>query len=569
MQYTPPVKTPSSLAALWVCPKFFNYSRCAAEAMTCENQAAAAGFEDRLAMLERAQCIWHYVIANSSGTMRQHAADRLNAVSTQLQASKDAMEAARAVTSGVAPPTPEVRPRPTPSPTNSAPPVANAPSTPVVGTRMPPPPLAPAPSEMDVQTLIQCSSVREAEAVALCEHQDYAAARVIYAELAGAWARQARVLGAGAMQMRAHGYADTFSKSERELAVRLTKPAGAPQASEAAAQSSEIDERVMHTLLPRSALAGGPSWDSMRGMEDVKDKLLSAVADPIVFRDFYTGERRPPRGVLLYGPAGNGKTTLVRALLGKLDAMLGETRRNFFNVTGADINTKWVGDSEKFVQALFRKARELAPSLVMIDEVEAVAGDRSHMNDGPGKKVLNQFLTELDGVAELGDVMVLVTTNYPTLLDDAFKRRMTEHIYVPLPNAEGRAAMLQRKIEAYAPGHGFTPEQVRELARSKNMENFSAADIGRAVENAFRDGPLQRIRKATHFVQVNGKMHPCVADTPGCVQGTWMSFGANAFADEPFTYEDLQRALRNVQPTAVGQIKQCEAYQQSLLQNKE
>jgi transitional endoplasmic reticulum ATPase len=185
---------------------------------------------------------------------------------------------------------------------------------------------------------------------------------------------------------------------------------------------------------------GGLTLDEVGDMTDTKQALTEAVLWPLRYPDSFTRLGvDPPRGVLLYGPSGCGKTFLVRALAGS-------GALNVFAVKGAELLDKWVGESERAVRELFRRASDAAPALVFLDEVDALAPRRGGSTDaGVTDRVVAALLTELDGVEPLRDVVVLGATNRPELIDPALLRpgRLERLVYVPPPDAPARAAILR------------------------------------------------------------------------------------------------------------------------------
>ena len=180
--------------------------------------------------------------------------------------------------------------------------------------------------------------------------------------------------------------------------------------------------------------------DDVGDMVEVKQALTEAVLWPLRYPDTFTSLGvSPPRGVLLYGPPGCGKTFLVRALAGSGEA-------NVLTVKGAELLSKWVGESEAAVRELFRRARESAPALVFLDEVDALAPVRGAGNDGgTTDRVVAALLTELDGVEQLRDVVVVAATNRPDRIDPALLRpgRLERLVFVPPPDAAARTEILR------------------------------------------------------------------------------------------------------------------------------
>jgi transitional endoplasmic reticulum ATPase len=185
---------------------------------------------------------------------------------------------------------------------------------------------------------------------------------------------------------------------------------------------------------------GGLTLDDVGDMAEVKTALTEAVLWPLRYPDTFASLGvTPARGVLLYGPPGCGKTFLVRALAGSGEA-------NVLSVKGAELLSKWVGESEAAVRELFRRARDSAPSLVFLDEVDALAPVRGGGTDGgTTDRVVAALLTELDGVEQRGDVVVVGATNRPDRIDPALLRpgRLERLVFVPPPDAAARTEILR------------------------------------------------------------------------------------------------------------------------------
>ena len=183
------------------------------------------------------------------------------------------------------------------------------------------------------------------------------------------------------------------------------------------------------------------TWADVGGLETAKSRLQETIQWPLQYADAY--ERvalEPETGVLLYGPPGTGKTLLAKAVANEAEA-------NFISIKGPELFDKYVGESEKGVREIFRKARENAPAVVFFDEIDAIAAERGS-GDGDsnvGERVVSQLLTELDGLEELEDVVVIATTNRKDLIDDALLRpgRLDRHIEVGAPDREARREILE------------------------------------------------------------------------------------------------------------------------------
>ena len=224
--------------------------------------------------------------------------------------------------------------------------------------------------------------------------------------------------------------------------------------------------------------------DDVGDMTEVKQALTETVLWPLSYPDTFARLGvQPARGVLLYGPPGCGKTYLVRAIAGSGQA-------NVLSVKGAELLSKWVGESERAVRELFRRAREAAPALVFLDEVDALAPVRGQSTDsGVGDRVVAALLTELDGIEGLSNVVVVGATNRPDLIDPALLRpgRMGRLVFVPPPDAAARAAILRATVEEDAAGRGRRPRRGR--GRHRRVQRRGPDRAG-PRGGARRDAPL-------------------------------------------------------------------------------
>ncbi len=210
------------------------------------------------------------------------------------------------------------------------------------------------------------------------------------------------------------------------------------------------------------------TWDDVGGLEHAKQELREAIEWPLKYPDIYRATGiKPPKGILLYGPPGTGKTLLAKAVANEANA-------NFISVKGPELLSKWVGESERHVREMFRKAKQVAPCILFFDEIDALAprrglGADTHVTE----RVVSQLLTELDGIEELKDVFVIAATNRPDMIDPALLRpgRIERHIYIPPPDKEGRKEIF--KIHLRGKPLAFDEEDLRkaiEVLKNENKE---------------------------------------------------------------------------------------------------
>jgi transitional endoplasmic reticulum ATPase len=182
-------------------------------------------------------------------------------------------------------------------------------------------------------------------------------------------------------------------------------------------------------------------WEDIGGLEAIKQELREAVEWPLKYQGMFAyADATPPKGILLYGPPGTGKTLMAKATANESEA-------NFISIKGPELLSKWVGESEKGVREIFRKARQAAPCIIFFDEIDAIAparggdfGGTSHVTE----RVISQILTELDGLEVLTNVVVIAATNRPDIIDSALLRpgRFDRLLYVPPPDYESRKQII-------------------------------------------------------------------------------------------------------------------------------
>ena len=235
-------------------------------------------------------------------------------------------------------------------------------------------------------------------------------------------------------------------------------------------------------------------WDDVGGLGDVKQELVEAVEWPLKHPEsFKKFGVRPPKGTLLFGVPGTGKTLLAKAVASESEA-------NFISVKGPELLSKWVGDSEKGVREIFRKAKQTAPTVIFFDEIDSIASTRSanDTDSGVTKRVVNQLLTEMDGMEELEDVCVIAATNRPDILDSGLMRpgRFDRHIKVDVPNEEGRLAIFKVHTKDMPLASDVDLEKL-----AKQTEGYVGADI----ESVCREAAMLTLRDDLEANEVSKK----------------------------------------------------------------
>ena len=262
------------------------------------------------------------------------------------------------------------------------------------------------------------------------------------------------------------------------------------------------------------------SWEQVGGLEDTKERLRETIQWPLAYPQVFEAmDLQAAKGVLLYGPPGTGKTLLAKAVANEADS-------NFISIKGPELLSKWVGESEKGVRDVFSKARENAPTVVFFDEIDSIAGERGRGQGGGaevGERVVSQLLTELDGLEQLEDVVVIATTNRPDLIDSALLRpgRLDRHVHVPVPDEEARRAIFEVHTRdkpladdvdldwLAAETEGYVGADIEAVSREASMaatrefiNTVDAEDIDESVGNV-------RISRE-HFEYALSEVHPSV-----------------------------------------------------------
>ncbi len=252
--------------------------------------------------------------------------------------------------------------------------------------------------------------------------------------------------------------------------------------------------KVVRPSALREVLVETPNvkWTDIGGLEDVKQELKEAVEWPIKNPEAFTRLGvNPPKGILIYGPPGTGKTLLAKAVANESEA-------NFILVKGPELLSKWVGESEKAVREIFKKARQTSPTIIFFDEIDSLAPARGMSFDAHvTQRVVNQLLTEMDGLEPLHNVVIVAATNRPDLLDSALLRpgRFDRIILTPVPDEKSRLEIFKVHTKKM-PIKGV---DLKELA--KKTEGYAGADI----EALVREAAMLALRKDIKAKQITQK----------------------------------------------------------------
>jgi SpoVK/Ycf46/Vps4 family AAA+-type ATPase len=229
-----------------------------------------------------------------------------------------------------------------------------------------------------------------------------------------------------------------------------------------------VDRAAAKQILNEIVVRGDEvRWNEVAGLDVAKNSLLETVVYPLRRPDLFTGLREPPKGMLLFGPPGTGKTMLARAAAT-------ESRCTFFSIKASSLTSKYLGESEKLVRALFAVAKLLAPSIIFVDEIDSILGQRSGSTEHEATlRIKTEFLISWGDLQravagrdtmnrESNMVLVLAATNMPWALDEAARRRFEKRLYIPLPDANTRAAHLRTLLDHQK--HNLSADDIDVLA---------------------------------------------------------------------------------------------------------
>ncbi|KAI3631917.1 hypothetical protein MIR68_009753 [Amoeboaphelidium protococcarum] len=286
-----------------------------------------------------------------------------------------------------------------------------------------------------------------------------------------------------------------------------------------------IDKKLAHMILDEMlVIKPNVSWDDIAGLQAAKQQLQELVILPALRQDLFQGLRSPAKGLLLFGPAGTGKTLLAKAVAH-------ESNSKFFSISSSSLTSKWLGESEKLVRTMFLLARHLQPSIIFIDEIDSILGQRQSASSSGGGG---------GGATDPNDRVVLIAaTNRPQDLDEAVRRRFTKRLYIPLPEAETRSQLLKQLLDKHK-RHSVSASQLNAIV--KKTEGYSCSDLNALAKEAalypLREISLARLKlikpeeirniTAQDLIQAMDVIRPSVSSQDLTELSRWsQSFGSS------------------------------------------
>uniref|UniRef100_A0A8W7MTT5 Spastin n=1 Tax=Anopheles arabiensis TaxID=7173 RepID=A0A8W7MTT5_ANOAR len=299
--------------------------------------------------------------------------------------------------------------------------------------------------------------------------------------------RQFSIPGSSPVRKASNGYGSKNTpppRSKTPLAGQQPQQPQQQQQQQPQISVKGVEPKLVQIIMDEIVEGGAKvQWQDIAGQEVAKQALQEMVILPSVRPELFTGLRTPAKGLLLFGPPGNGKTLLARAVATECSA-------TFFSISAATLTSKYVGDGEKLVRALFAVARELQPSIIFIDEVDSVLSERSSNEHEATRRLKTEFLVQFDGLpanSEADRIVVMAATNRPQELDEAALRRFPKRVYVTLPDRDTRELLLRRLLQKQ--GSPLSDADLAHLAQL--TEGYSGSDLTALA----RDAALEPIRE--------------------------------------------------------------------------
>jgi len=270
--------------------------------------------------------------------------------------------------------------------------------------------------------------------------------------------------------------------AKKESAVeRESSSAGAQEPTKIKGVDDKLVETIMNDIMDRNDVV---EWDDIAGLEHAKNTIKEIVVWPMLRPDIFTGLRGPPKGLLLFGPPGTGKT-----LIGKCIAS--QSNAKFFSISSSSLTSKWVGEGEKMVRALFAVARHFQPSVIFLDEIDSLLTQRTDGEVEASRRIKTEFLVQFDGCGTNSEdrILMIGATNRPQEIDEAARRRFRKKLYIPLPEDGARHSLVTRLIAKQ--DHALTESDVEAIVQK--TAGYSGSDMDGLVREAAL-GPIRDIK---------------------------------------------------------------------------
>ncbi|DAZ97365.1 TPA: hypothetical protein N0F65_003388 [Lagenidium giganteum] len=309
----------------------------------------------------------------------------------------------------------------------------------------------------------------------------------------------------------------------------------------------DSEMRPLAETITREIFQKNPNvrWDDVIGLHETKRLLKEAVVMPLKYPQLFQGLLSPWCGILLYGPPGNGKTMLAKAVAT-------ECKTTFFNISASSVVSKYRGDSEKLIRILFELARHHAPSTIFLDEIDSIMGQRDSGGGGQeheaSRRMKTELLIQMDGLTKTNDVVfVLAASNLPWELDAAMLRRLEKRVLVDLPSADARQALFASLLEPYVPADFSFTEAV------ERTEGYSGADIKLVSKEACM-APVRRLMDKLEKLEVQNSTKS--ANQRAESTENWRELMGHVLP------EDLQLALQKTKPSTQQLLRKYQQWQQ-------
>ena len=345
--------------------------------------------------------------------------------------------------------------------------------------------------------------------------------------------------GTGASRGDANGErgGEVEAPFSEQVMCRLS-PRGEPIPDELLRMDRDIVERVVSEILEAPASV---AWDDIAGLKHAKAAVQELAVWPLMKPELFRGARAVPRGLLLFGPPGTGKTLIGRAVASQCGA-------TFFSISASSLTSKWIGEGEKMVRALFAVARCCEPAVIFVDEIDSLLSARK--SDGEhesSRRMKTEFLVQMDGLGggDDGRLLLVGATNRPQELDDGARRRLAKQLYIPLPCADARRAIVVNILDADASvTHRLSDADLNVIC--EKTDGYSGSDMRHLVQEAAR-APLRELFQSV--TAGGGGAGGVTGGGGGGIPSGDVAEGVTPSAMRPIRLVDFKRASKQVRPS--------------------